>query len=219
MKPESLPEFFRPIVFAALCLSFTACKRDPEPERGAVSLLPSPSAAPQSAPAVSPKPAPGDGGRPALPAAEITWEDPADWQRPPPKNAMRKANYVVPRAPGDSEDGELVVFYFGPSEGGDLEANVQRWTKQFSDIEPEDVKRADRTANGLRQHTVEIESGTYSSGMPGGQQTPMQGYALLGAIVQAPSGNYFFKLTAPEKTAKAARPSFYKLLDSAKPEG
>lgn len=201
-----------------LCLAFTACKREPEPSHGTASLLPSPGVTAKPTARPRSTPAPGAGGRPALPPAEITWEDPAEWKRSPPKNAMRKANYVVPRAPGDSEDGELVVFYFGPSQGGDLEANVQRWTKQFSDIAPEDVKRADRTANGLRQHTVEIENGTYSSGMPGGAQTPKQGYALLGAIVQAPSGSYFFKLTAPEKTAKAARPAFYKLLDSIKPE-
>jgi hypothetical protein len=187
-----------------------ACKREPEPERTNTAPLPT-STAPE------PPPQPGTGGRPALPAVEVTWEDPEKWQKPPPKNAMRKANYVVPHASGDDEDGELVVFYFGPGEGGDIEANVDRWVKQFSDVKPEDVKRADRSANGLNQHTVEIASGTYSSGMPGGPQTPKQGYALLGAIVKAPSGNYFFKLTGPKATVDAARADFYALLDSVKP--
>jgi hypothetical protein len=205
-----------PYAVLAVCLATATCQRQPEPERRSASALPASSVSPRPEP--SPEPATGAGGRAALPPAAITWEDPADWKRPPPKNAMRKANYVVPRAPGDSEDGELVVFYFGPSEGGDLEANVERWTKQFSGIEPGDVKRADRKVHGLRQHTVEIERGTYSSGMPGGSQTPKSDFALLGAIVEAPSGSYYFKLTAPEKTVKAAREAFFKLLDSVKPE-
>jgi hypothetical protein len=161
------PRFASTSVAWALALAFLsgACKREPEPERTNTAPLPT-STAPE------PPPQPGTGGRPALPAVEITGEDPATWKKPPPTNAMRKANYVVPRAEGDADDGELVVFYFGPGEGGDIEANVDRWIKQFADIEPGDVKRADRSAHGLSQHTVEIASGTYSSGMPGGPQTP-----------------------------------------------
>lgn len=129
---------------------------------------------------------------------------------------MRKASYVVPRVAGDTEDGELVVFYFGPGQGGSIDANVERWVKQFGDTKPGDVKRADREANGLRQHTVELEAGTYSSGMPGGPTQPKDKYGLLGGIVESPSGAYFFKLTGPTKTVKQAKPAFYKLLDSVK---
>ena len=68
---------------------------------------------------------------------------------------MRKASYEVPRAKGDSEDGELAVFYFGPGQGGGIDANVERWIKQFSGVKPEDVKRADRKANGLVVHTAD----------------------------------------------------------------
>lgn len=136
----------------------------------------------------------------------------------PPKNAMRKASYEVPRAAGDAEDGELAVFYFGPGEGGGIEQNVDRWVKQFSDIQPADVKRADREANGLREHTVEIVRGTFASGMPGmGPSGPKKDYALAGAIIEAPSGAYFFKMTGPAKTVAAARAAFMQLLDSVRP--
>src|SRR5207253_2115585 len=103
----------------------------------------------------------------------------------------RKASYEVPRAGGDGEDGELAVFYFGRGEGGSIDANVERWIAQFNGVKPSDVKRADRKANGLSEHTVELAGGTYASGMPGGPTTPKTGYSLLGAIVETPSGPYF----------------------------
>jgi hypothetical protein len=154
----------------------------------------------------------------STPPVEITWVDPPTWHRVPPKNAMRKASYEVPHAPGDTEDGELAVFYFGPGQGGGIEQNVDRWVKQFSGVKPGEVKRADREANGLREHTVEIVRGTFESGMPGmGPAGPKKDYALEGAIVEAPSGAYFFKLTGPAKTVAAARPAFLQLIDSVRP--
>ena len=129
---------------------------------------------------------------------------------------MRKASYEVPRVSGDSEDGELAVFYFGPGQGGSIDANVDRWVKQFSGISANDVKRADREANGLRQHTVEIQHGTFDAGQMGmsDKKGPKGNYALEGAIVETPSGAYFFKMTGPARTVLAARGPFLQLLDS-----
>ena len=129
---------------------------------------------------------------------------------------MRKATYSVPHAKGDSDDGELAVFYFGAGQGGSVEDNVQRWVKQFDKRKPEEPRRADRSANGLKQHTVEIDEGIYDPGAMGGGQGPKPGFALLAAIVEAPSGVYFFKLTGPKGTVKASKDKFYKLLDSIK---
>ena len=151
----------------------------------------------------------------ALPMG-ITWEDPADWPRETKQRMMRKATYTVPRAKGDTEDGELAVFYFGAGQGGAIEDNVQRWIKQFDKRKPEEPRRADRNANGLTQHTVEIDEGIYDPGAMAGGKKPMPGYALVGAIVESPTGNYFFKLTGPKATVKAAKTKFYKLLDSIK---
>lgn len=188
-----------------------ACKKDPEPPSSSPFLTPA-----KPAPA-APAAAPIDSTTPpaALPMG-VTWEDPPSFQRVGGSNPMRKATYRVPRAKGDSEDGQLAVFYFGPGQGGSIEDNVDRWVKQFSEIKPADVRRADREANGLRQHTIEIEKGTFSSGMPGGPTQPKPGYGLLGGIVSAPSGVYFFKMTGPSATVKAAHKPFFALLDSVK---
>lgn len=131
---------------------------------------------------------------------------------------MRKATYVIPRATGDAEDGELGVFYFGPGQGGGIEANVDRWIKQFKDVPLDKVRREDRKANGLVEHVIEIESGTFNANTMGqGAEKLKTGYGLLGAIVEAPSGAYFFKLTGPKATVARAKKSFYVLLDSVKP--
>ena len=132
---------------------------------------------------------------------------------------MRKASYRVKKAEGDAEDAELAVFHFGAGQGGSLEANVDRWTGQFTGVKPDGIKRSDRSANGLSQHIVEIEEGTFKSGMPGtGTTTPKPKFALVGAIVAAPNGNWFFKLTGPKKTVEARRAGLFELLDSVKAE-
>ncbi|HYQ31489.1 MAG TPA: hypothetical protein VER04_29865 [Polyangiaceae bacterium] len=186
-----------------------ACRKTPEPsgagsKPGAQESKSSP-AAPHAPPVAS-----------AVPGVEITWVDPPALRRVPPKSAMRKASYEVPHAAGDTEDGELAVFYFGPGQGGSIDANVDRWVKQFSGISASDVKRADREANGLRQHTVEIEHGSFDAGQMamGGAKGPKKDYALEGAIVETPGGAYFFKMTGPARTVLAARASFFQLLDS-----
>ena len=195
-------------------LGLAACeKKPPEPSL----LTPSPGAPVASAPTRPAAPSmPAPAGSAAQEPLHVTWVDPPTFKRIPPSNPMRKASFVVPRAAGDSEDGEVTVFYFGPGQGGSIDANVERWVKQFGEVKPGDVKRADREANGLRQHTVELDSGTFSSGMPGGSTKAKEGYGLVGGIVETPSGAYFFKMTGPAKTVKQAKPEFYKLLDSVK---
>ncbi len=191
----------------ALAAIFSACERSkPEPE-------------PRSAPAVAshelPPGHPPVAAGPAKPddTLGLKWTDPPAWSRIAPSSPMRKASYVVPRAAGDPEDAEMAVFFFGSGMGGSTEDNVKRWVGQFPDVPPGAVKRSDRSGGGVQQHLVEIERGTFNSGMPGGPTTPKKDFAMVGAIVDAPKGKVFFKLTGPAPTVAAARETFLKLLD------
>ncbi|HYQ16786.1 MAG TPA: hypothetical protein VEQ58_13535 [Polyangiaceae bacterium] len=209
------PRFgYRSALTGAALLTFgVGCdKKAPEPSAQPAAPFLTAEAKPVAQPAAVP---PASAGSAQQEPLHVTWVDPPAFKRVPPSNPMRKASYVVPGS-GGSADGELTVFYFGPSQGGGIDANVDRWVKQFGEVKPSDVKRADREANGLRQHTVELESGTFSGGM-GAKAQAMPDYGLLGGIVEAPSGAYFFKLTGPSKTVKQAKADFYKLLDSVKP--
>ena len=108
---------------------------------------------------------------------------------------------------------QCAVFYFGPGQGGGIDDNVTRWERQFKD-QPT-AKRERRTVSGLAVHMVGIE-GTYMN--PGGGMMQSRGekpgHRLLGAIVEAPEGNVFFKLTGPGATVQAARAGFDALVAS-----
>ena len=203
------PVFVTLFPVVALAVVAVGCKKTQEPTTQAgPSLLAPASGAPAA-------PSPAAPGAPAAAAVEITWTDPPAWKRIAHPSPMRKASYVIPPVASETDNAELGVFYFGPGAAGGIDANVDRWVKQFSDVTVDKVKRADRSANGLVQHTVEIESGSFNANSMGqGQARLKSGYALLGAIVEAPSGMYFFKLTGPEKTVAAAHKPFFALLDS-----
>jgi hypothetical protein len=130
---------------------------------------------------------------------------------------MRAAEYLVPRAAGDGEDGECFVITFGPGQGGGVDENIERWVKQLQPT-TSGVDRTSRSVNGMKVTRVEV-AGTYTPmqmpGMP--SATARSGYRLVGDIVEAPSGLWFFKLTAPDATAKAAGKELDALVDSIRP--
>ncbi len=149
-------------------------------------------------------------------ASGLTWDAPESWTAETPTNTMRRAQY---RVPGPGGDGECVVFYFGPGQGGDAMGNAVRWANQF--IQP------DGSASTERLQTEEVEvggipvlkaevSGTYQSGGPmmgqAGQSLP--DYMLLGAVAEGADANWFFKFTGPRDTVEANRSAFDEMLGS-----
>ena len=96
-----------------------------------------------------------------------------------------------------------------------MDSNVERWAKQFGKS-LDQVERSNREVNGLKQHVAEIKKGDYSSDMMGAGGKQKKDWAMLAAIVEAPSGSYFFKLAGPQKTVTAQRDVFFTLLDSVK---
>jgi hypothetical protein len=144
-------------------------------------------------------------------AAGIQWTVPASWTKGA-GSSMRVATYEIPGAKG-AEAAECAVFYFGPGQGGGVDANVQRWARQFK--ESPTPHRETRMVGEVTATLVDI-SGTYLD--PGGGMMQSRGekpgYQLLGAIVEAPRGNVFFKLTGPQATVAAAKTTFDGLIGS-----
>ena len=56
-------------------------------------------------------------------AAGIRFAVPRDWSRVPAPSDVRAAQYRIPRAAGDGEDGELVLFFFGKGKGPSAPSN------------------------------------------------------------------------------------------------
>jgi hypothetical protein len=124
---------------------------------------------------------------------------------------MRLATYHVPRATGDTEDADVSVT----RAGGTTDANIERWLNQFDDRGKD--TRASRDVRGLKVTIVDV-SGTYlGGGMTAGPSEPHPGWALLGAVVEAPGTPYFVKFTGPAATVRASRAAFNALIDSLTP--
>lgn len=132
---------------------------------------------------------------------------------------MRAAEWLVPRAPGDTDDAECFAITFGAGKGGSVDDNVDRWVKQF-DPQSAPPVRTTRTVHAMNVTRVEV-GGTYKAmQMPGAAATaPHASWRLIGAIVEAPSGAWFFKLTGPDATVKAASKEMDALVDSMRPRG
>ena len=147
-------------------------------------------------------------------AAGVSWTAAAAWKEQAPR-PMRAATYTVPAAPGDAEAGECAVYYFGKGQGGDAEANIARWVGQFEG--GSQPVRTTKSVAGMTIPIVEI-SGTYlaSSGPMMQSQGKKPGYSLVAAVVPAPEGSVFFKLTGPSKTVASARTDFHALIASIK---
>jgi len=143
--------------------------------------------------------------------AGVKWTVPASWKSQA-ERPMRVATYDVPAAPG-AEAGECGVFYFGQGQGGGVEDNLSRWIGQFEGGGA--PKKGEKTVHGLKVHTVDI-SGTYlaSGGPMMKSQGKKPGYRLLGAIVEGPQGNVFFKCIGPAATIAKAQGDFDTLVES-----
>ena len=127
---------------------------------------------------------------------------------------MRAGTFVAPAAAGDSEPGEMAIFYFGQGQGGSVEANIQRWIGQFQKAKGAS-KRSTQKINGFNVTTIEVE-GTYlfSPSPMSPDKTPKPGFKMTAAIVEAPEGPVFFKFTAPTKTVVAHDGAFQTMLKS-----
>jgi hypothetical protein len=144
------------------------------------------------------------------PAGGLTFTPPASWQPRPAASTMRVAEFVVPKAAGDAEDGELVVYFFGGS-GGSVDANIDRWVGQMQQAaaSPGTPRREALTVHGLKVTTVDV-TGTYIAEVrPGATERHNKpGFRLRAAVIETPRGPYYIKMTGPAPTLAAADADF-----------
>jgi hypothetical protein len=152
------------------------------------------------------------------PSGTLAFTAPAAWRSRPAASAMRVAEFVVPKAPGDPEDADVIVYYFGGG-GGSADANVDRWIGQVQQPDGsssrDKARRESQTINGLKVTTVDV-SGTYVAEMrPGAtERYNKPDFRVRAAVVETPRGPYYIKMTGPAKTVTAAQSEFMKFLQS-----
>lgn len=205
-------------------------KKDQQPAAGGTAALPpghppldgsAPAQAGGGMPAGHP---PVDGATPAAAKGTLKYDAPADWKSEQVRSSMRLAQYLIPRAEGDAQDGQMIVFHFGPGQGGPTDMNIARWKAMFTgkDGQPagDDVAKVEkRQVAGLNVTTLDV-SGIYNDPMmmqSGGAK--IDGEArMLAAVVETPGGSYFLKAVGPLKTMSVQTESFSKLVESIRME-
>jgi len=151
----------------------------------------------------------------------VTLQADAEWRASTPNSTMRKAQFTLPRAAGDPEDAELIIYYFGAGQGGSIEANLERWYTHFA--QPDSSASADKaqvtreTVGGMELTTVDL-SGTYIAPvMPGSAESYNKpNFRMLAAVLETSEGPYFFKLVGPEQTLAQSAQSFSQFMKSAR---
>jgi len=143
---------------------------------------------------------------------------PKDWKIKPVTSSMRAADFILSDKAG--EDAELIVYYFGEGGAGSVDANLDRWLGQFTQANgklSKDVAKIEKTKFAGQEATVVSVTGHYAAAaMPGGEAVDKQDQSLLAAIVNSPSGPYYFKLVGAKKTVEANNAKFRAMLTSMK---
>ncbi len=151
-------------------------------------------------------------------AAGLRFSHPSEWTRVPAPSDMRAAQFRVPKAGGDAEDAEAVLFFFGEGKGGGVQETLDRWYGQMTQPDGKPSKDAGtvviKTIKTVKVTALDLP-GTYK-GMPapGAPATAKSGYRLLAAVIEGPGGPWFLRVVGPDATVKAAKPAFDALLES-----
>jgi len=135
---------------------------------------------------------------------------PSSWSWIVPSSTMRKAQMEVVGA--NQSKADVTFFHFGAGQGGGVKANVDRWFGQFQNAK---TAQNEVDLGGVAVVFVQA-SGTFSSGMPGGPTTPLDNYALRGAILQDEAkGDVFVKMTGPVALVESAWTDFEAMVKAA----
>jgi hypothetical protein len=146
---------------------------------------------------------------------------PDRWVREPAENPARAAQWLIPPHRGETEGAEVVVIYFGPGVGGGAQENIEAWSRLLTGADglPPKPQPETRTVMG-HKITVVLLSGTYAQAhpQPGIPPTLKPAYSLLGAVVENPGGNIYWRLTGPAAEVAELEPVFSKVLNSLRPQ-
>ena len=157
-------------------------------------------------------------------AATLKFDVPAGWTSKAPTSSMRIAEFTLPRAAGDPEDAAVTVFFFGASQGGNVQANIDRWIGQMTQPDGQPSSKvakttASTTASGLKLSAVDV-SGTFVAEVAPGSSERFNkpGFRQIAVYVATPGGPYFVKCVGPAATVAKWHDSLQAFLRSVKYE-
>ena len=135
---------------------------------------------------------------------------PSTWQSRQPGSSMRLAEFTTP-GQTESAGTEVVVYFFGAGQGGSVEANVERWTQQFTDDAGNHPQATVTTeTSGPFPATFVQLRGNYNRSIGMGETTTVArpDQILLAAVVETPRGNLHIQMHGPAASVTAEEPAF-----------
>ena len=119
---------------------------------------------------------------------------PSGWQSRTPSSTSRLAEFVIPQTA--SGTGEVVVFFFGPNQQPNVDANLTRWKGQFSHPDGSPViETVSRDSSGAFPLVFAEYEGSYRRGIGAGSADSVKaGQRLLAAIVPTPKGVMYVQM-------------------------
>jgi len=132
------------------------------------------------------------------------------WTARKPASTMRLAEYTVAGLDSASGGAEVVVYFFGPGQGGNVEANLARWKSQFSTPDGSPVPTTiTRDSSGAFPITFAEYRGTYARGVGAGDAAQAKpGQMLIAGVAETPRGTMFIQLFGPAARVAAEREKF-----------
>jgi hypothetical protein len=136
--------------------------------------------------------------------------------RNPPGFQARVYQAQLPKAGGDSEAPELIVYYFGKGAGGGAEDNIKRQYAKFEFPEGktgEDVGKIEKFKVGDVPVTQLDVTGTWLVKFPPfAPNAKITGkkdnFRLLYAVFESPNGPYFIQVSGPGKSIEALKKDY-----------
>lgn len=141
----------------------------------------------------------------------LTLTAPKGWPRKTPMSTIIQAEYVLPRAEGDSRDGRLTLSVVG----GNLEDNIARWKDQFGGS-PEKSQRDKMDVNGLSVTLVDFSGDFNDQPAPFAPAVKRSGYRMIAAIIPLGDQLHFVKAVGPARTMETHAKKIKTFVQSAK---
>jgi hypothetical protein len=135
---------------------------------------------------------------------------PVGWTSREPSSSMRLAEFVAGAAAPGAPGAEVVVYFFGPGQGGTVEANLARWKGQFSNPDGGSVSEGITHETSAFPLTVAEYRGTYARGVGVGSapEAARPNHVLVAVVAETPKGTIFFQLFGPAAAVAAQRDSY-----------
>jgi hypothetical protein len=147
----------------------------------------------------------------------VMFEMPEGWLREPTPGGMMAPVAVIrlPKAEGDSEDGQIRITHF-PGMKGLNDQNIQRWQMQVKSSDDADAGKTSNMEHNDIKFTTFDATGAYDPGAAMGSSGAKTGQRFIGVIIDHPQGPHFIKASGPVNTMTHWRESIDEFLKSGK---